>query len=317
MKSWNCCTASGKSSLVAGVLEQLAESKYQFCLVDPEGDYENFAEALSLGSANERPDPATIVRALANPEQSIIVNLLGVPVRERPDFFSALLPKILELRTRVARPHWLVIDEAHHLMPESWSPASSTVPQTLGGTILVTVHPDHVSAAALSLVDLVVATGAGASKVLSEFARIRQLELEAGTRSPDPGEALVWFARKSARPLLVKFSVAKGERRRHKRNYAEGELSEAQSFFFRGPESKMNLRAHNLHIFLQIADGVDDDTWQFHRMRGDYSNWMDAGVKDADLASEVRSVERNSQAGAMDSRKQIREVIERRYTPPA
>jgi DNA helicase HerA-like ATPase len=42
-------SASGKSTVVAGILEQFAEQNYQFCLVDPEGDYENFAGALSFG----------------------------------------------------------------------------------------------------------------------------------------------------------------------------------------------------------------------------------------------------------------------------
>jgi len=68
--------------------------------------------------------------------------------------FSALLPKILEMRSRTARPHCLVIDEAHHLLPPSWSPASDTIPQQLSGTILITVHPERVSPAALALVDV-------------------------------------------------------------------------------------------------------------------------------------------------------------------
>jgi hypothetical protein len=44
------------------------------------------------------------------------------------------------------------------------------------------------------------------------------------------------------------------------RQYAQGEVSPNQSFYFRGPESKLHLRAQNLETFLQMADGVDDDT---------------------------------------------------------
>jgi hypothetical protein len=36
-----------------------------------------------------------------------------------------------------------------------------------------------------------------------------------------------------------------------------------RSFFFRGRDGRMNLRAQNLIIFLQIAEGIDDDTWLF------------------------------------------------------
>ena len=33
-------SGSGKSTLATGLLERLAEQDYQFCIVDPEGDYE-------------------------------------------------------------------------------------------------------------------------------------------------------------------------------------------------------------------------------------------------------------------------------------
>src|SRR5262249_50775059 len=35
-------SGSGKSSLSSGILERLAENHYQFCIIDPEGDYETF-----------------------------------------------------------------------------------------------------------------------------------------------------------------------------------------------------------------------------------------------------------------------------------
>jgi hypothetical protein len=38
-------SASGKSTTVAGILEQSVQHRYQFCLIDPEGD------ALSFGVA--------------------------------------------------------------------------------------------------------------------------------------------------------------------------------------------------------------------------------------------------------------------------
>jgi len=49
-------SASGKSTAVSGIVEQLAKQGYQFCLIDPEGDYEGFARALSFGTAKEKPD---------------------------------------------------------------------------------------------------------------------------------------------------------------------------------------------------------------------------------------------------------------------
>lgn len=42
-------SGTGKSTIVSGILERFAEHGYQFCLFDPEGDYENFSPAISLG----------------------------------------------------------------------------------------------------------------------------------------------------------------------------------------------------------------------------------------------------------------------------
>src|ERR1700676_3444479 len=39
-------SGSGKSTLAAGVLERLADCEYQFCVVDPEGDYSDLPEAI-------------------------------------------------------------------------------------------------------------------------------------------------------------------------------------------------------------------------------------------------------------------------------
>jgi hypothetical protein len=48
---------------------------------------------------------------------------------------------------------------------------------------------------------------------------------------------------------------------------------QAVELLLRGPENALNLRAQNLMIFLQLADGVDDRTWQHHLHAGDYSRW--------------------------------------------
>ena len=41
-------SASGKSSAVSGILEELVQLRYQFCLLDPEGDYEISPECYRL-----------------------------------------------------------------------------------------------------------------------------------------------------------------------------------------------------------------------------------------------------------------------------
>ena len=75
------------------------------------------------------------------------------------------------------------------------------------------------------------------------------------------------------------------------RKYAEGDLGEDKSFYFRGPEGKLNLRAQNLLLFIQLAEGVDDDTWLHHLRQGDYARWFRDAIKDDALADEAARIE--------------------------
>jgi hypothetical protein len=86
-------------------------------------------------------------------------------------------------------------------------------------------------------------------------------------------------------------------------------------FYFRGPEGKLNLKAQNLAMFLQIGDGVDDETWLFHLKNGDISRWFHEVIKDDELAREAELVARD-EVGAEGSRKHIRAQIEQRYIVP-
>jgi hypothetical protein len=61
-----------------------------------------------------------IVQLLEDAAQNAVVNLLGIDIADRPRFLSELLPALSRLRVETARPHWLVIDEAHHLLPSLW-----------------------------------------------------------------------------------------------------------------------------------------------------------------------------------------------------
>jgi len=309
-------SASGKSTAVAGILEELVQRSYQFCLIDPEGDYDGFTDALSFGSAKESPDAKAIFRALEFPKQSVVVNLLGVKVDDRAASFASLLPHIIDLRARSARPHWLIIDEAHHLLPSSWTPANAMVPQLLESTILITVHPEHVAKVALQSVDIVVAIGK--TQIFRSFAEALEIEPPSATVSElKQGEAQVWFPKLQKDVVRVKAPRSTRERLRHVRQYAEGELSRDQSFYFRGRESKLNLRAQNLKTFLQLAEGVDDETWMFHLLKGDYSTWFESMIKDNELKRQAAEIEQDQNLSPRESRERIKQVVESRYTAPA
>jgi hypothetical protein len=65
---------------------------------------------------------------------------------------------------------------------------------------------------------------------------------------------------------------------------------------------------------MQLADGVDDETWLHHLRKGDFSNWFRMTIKDNELADETAQIEENEGLSAMESREAIRNAIEKRYT---
>jgi HAD superfamily hydrolase (TIGR01484 family) len=308
-------SGSGKSTTLAGLLERATEAGYQFCLVDPEGDFEHIQNTVVVGSP-DTPPHRTSVLELIDCFQNSIVNLLGVPMNDRPACLSSLLPAIQEKRALTGRPHWLVFDEAHHLLPVAWCPAPIAVPQQLFSTIFVTVHPDHMSEAALKLVGIVLAVGRSPRRTLEAFARAANVALPPGHENTalENNQALTWL-RERNQILLLDVQPGKAERQRHRRKYAEGDIQE-KSFYFRGPDNKLNLRAQNLALFLQIADGVDDETWMFHLRQGDYSEWVRVAIKDERLAQEVARIEA-AKWDASESKSLIKAAIERLYTSAA
>lgn len=311
-------SGGGKSTLATGILERLGERGYQFCIIDPEGDYENFEGAIVMGDAQRVPSVDEVMDVLNDPDQNAVVNLLGITLEDRPPFFEGFLPRLQELRARTGRPHWIVIDETHHLLPSSWDNVSLTMPQELHSMILITVHPEHVSPVVLSAVDTIIAIGEAPNKT------IRALSETLGQTPPvvpevelETGEGVLWVRSSGNDPLVIRSIPPQGERRRHQRKYAEGEIGEDRSFYFQGPEGKLNLRAHNLRLFIQIAAGLDDETWNYHLRRGDYSSWFRGVIKDEELAQEAESVERQKSISADKSRSLIGEAIDKRYTAPA
>lgn len=311
-------SGSGKSTAATGMIERLAAKGYQFCLIDPEGDYEGFPGAIGLGTATNQPNPSEVLKALETRSQNVVANLISVPLADRPVFFTSLFARLLDLRARTARPHFIVVDEAHHLLPSGWVPAPTTVPKALGGLVLITVHPDWVARAALETVDTVIAVGKQARQAVDNFASV--IEQQAPEFDEDdlaPGTAAVWMRNGDSRVTMVKMERSRIDRRRHIRKYASGELTPDRSFYFRGPNNALNLRAQNLNMFMQIAEGVDDGTWLHHLRAGDYSKWFREYIKDPELADEIADIERHGESDAKGSREQVRSAIDRRYTAAA
>ena len=81
-------SGSGKSTIAHALREQLHERGYQYCVIDPEGDYDALEGFVVSGSADHPPDLDHVTQGLAKTAQQGVVNLLGVPVADRLDSLS-------------------------------------------------------------------------------------------------------------------------------------------------------------------------------------------------------------------------------------
>ena len=309
-------SGSGKSTLTTSIIEKLCSAGYQFAIIDPEGDYSDIENAVVLGSPTRAPLVEEVLDVLRDPSRNVAVNLLGVALEHRPEFCAQLLAALADLRSRTGRPHWLILDEAHHLLPAQWQPAAE-MPARQHGTLYVTVHPESLAPAVIDTIDTVLVIGEQPKQ------RIVDLCTAAERRCPsiDPieklpvGHALYWKAGEPS-ALVIETEKPRGERKRHSRKYIEGNIGADRAFYFRGPDGKLSLKAQNLMTFMELGDGVDDATWQFHLDRGDYSTWLRTEIKDPALADEVTAIA-EGHLSAADSRAAVREAIEKRYTLPA
>jgi len=123
----------------------------------------------AVTEAGPNPTKAQVLDLIEKADSNVVINGLALRVNERPDFFADLLPGLGSFRRRTARPHWLVIDEAHHLLPKRRDDTRTILSLELPGTVLITVHPEAISTDALRLVTAIIALGPKAKDVVKAY----------------------------------------------------------------------------------------------------------------------------------------------------
>jgi hypothetical protein len=313
-------TGTGKSTITGLLIERLLESKRTFCVLDPEGDYQSLADTpavVVLGGKAEQalPNGDELAQLLARTHASVVLNLSAMTLAEKIDYAAVVLATVGATRAARGLPLWLVVDEAHHVFPAEGSPAIELLGTGTLPVCLTTLSVDHLAPAARAIVNTVASPDLDAfDAALAVLARDRnQPAPTPRTNVPPLARGEVAFARlDDGPPITARFQLAQRHlhHRRHLRKYIEGELPPERSFYFRGRDGRLNLRAANLVRFRELAEGIDDDTWTHHARRGEYSAWLREMIKDPELADEVAAIE---QAGPDGSRRSILDAIRRRY----
>jgi hypothetical protein len=316
-------SGSGKSTVAGVLVERLVEKGRSVCLLDPEGDYQTLVElegVVALGGKGERalPTPHELEQLLRRPKTSLVLNLSAMSRPEKVTYGAKALGVIKAVRNAGGMPHWVIIDETHHLMPAEGSPAAEVLAPGDIGICLVTLAAVELPSPILTLMNTVASTEleafGGALRALAKAGV--PVAAGVGPEGPplEPGEVVLARLGRAV-PRWVRFSVARrrSAHRRHIRKYAEGELPADRCFYFRGPQGDLNLRASNLVRFCELAEGVDEATWEHHRRRGEYSAWLREMIKDPELGQEAEEVERAKELGAGVARRRLLEAIRRRY----
>jgi hypothetical protein len=312
-------SASGKTTLTVALVEQLVEAGRTACLIDPEGDYHSlvdFQRVIVMGGKGEHalPTPDELTQLLGRPSDSLVLDLSALSRAEKVTYATKVLATANAVRRTRGLPHWLVIDEAHHVFPADGSQAMELLPAGAESFCLITLGVADLPREVIDRVNAVASTDLDSFRKATEgvFGRyVHGLRLPTGTPLELGEAAIAW--RDPDRPAVrVRISPRRIEHRRHIRKYTEGELPPDRSFFFRGPEKALNLRAANLVRFCELAEGVGDVTWAHHLRTGEYSAWIRDMIKDSGLADEIRAVERLNLPPA-ESRQRVLDAIRRRY----
>lgn len=299
-------SGGGKSTLTVAIAESLAQKKYQYCLIDPEGDYLEMPDTVIIGNEKNVPALEEIIELLKNPKQNLVVCIMSIPLSDRPAFFADFLLAFMQLKKDYGHPHWLLIDEAHHVAP---STIKTTLPEGLDNFLLISVAVGEIDPSLVDKVSTVIVVGEDSVEPLEKFCNVRDIEKPKNIPPIQHSEACIYNVDTAETPRKIKYNPPTQLQQRHKRKYAHGEMGE-DSFIFTGKENKLNLKANNLAMFTHLAEGIDDDTWIYHLRRKDFRNWFESSVNDEELAA--ASVEAENK-NAAESKKIILDYIRQKY----
>ena len=304
-------SGSGKTTFTISILESLIRKNYQFCLIDPEGDYLDLPGATVLGNEVSLPPVEEIGQLVKNTQKNLVICTLSVPLSDRPEFFSRLLDVMVQLRRDYSRPHWLILDEAHHLVPAPSGITADRLPADFNNFIVISTSPHALHAAALSKIGMIITIGENPAYPFEQFGKIVGIPMPSEIPVLEKGEICVWEKDSSQAPFKVRYHQPHQLLQRHKKKYAQGEMGD-NSFVFTGEEGRLHLVANNLMLFLHIAEGIDIETWCYHLHRKDFTNWFRKTVHDEELAKVGEEAEEMTDAAA--SRQLVLDFISQKYT---
>jgi hypothetical protein len=287
-----------KSWLACRLADGLVDGGYQLLGLDPVGDLgplRRHASCLSLGR-EEVPAIGLIVQLLAETHLSLVLDLSRLPTPEEQVLYTTgLLRRVLEMRRRLGKPHWILIDEAQDLLGGQDNPARLPLLQSFEsfGVCLVAWQPSRLDQAVLERMHGFVLTRHRLGtevECLSQILASRGLDvvgLPEQLGQLGEGQALIWGLIPSTKKALTPIRFGAGPRifpgmhRLHR--YLEDRVASSRQFYF-DDQTGHTLPAGNLGELIDRVRTLDLAVVTFHFERGDFARWMQDVLHDETLA---------------------------------
>jgi hydroxymethylpyrimidine pyrophosphatase-like HAD family hydrolase len=308
---------SGKTTIAIALTERMVAQHYEFVVIDPEGDYVDLQHTVCCGSPQMPPSTADIVKLIRDATVNVVINTQALLLADRRAHFATILDQTAYLRCQTGRPHWLLVDEAHEVFPKGHRGLPRTGPSELPAMVLMTISPGSLSVDALQAVKTVIVLGRQPFEAFAEFAEAVGTSTPTEFPQPSSDEALYWTWRSEKPPSLVRVTPPAQRHKRHEGKYAEGDVGVGRSFYFTSPSGSHTMGAKNLFVFVEVAERVDDETWERHLRAGDYSAWFRHVIRDEGLAQAAAAVERDRLLDSRESRARIKDAVYGRYAAPS
>ena len=317
-------SASGKSWLAGALIERLVAQQYAVCVIDPEGDYQVFGRRPNMAWAEIRV-PADVCAAVArlerDPGASIVLDLSCLAHEEKVDAIGLALHAVRDLRRRVGRPHWVVLDEAHYSL-HGGGVGDADLSIEDRGFCLITYRPSWLRRRVIEALDVVVCSrttdpseiGFAASRFLTRAGH--RGHAKAVLAELPPGEFVVLQPDAGGQPTATTFVAAPRETAhvRHLNNYADSVVAPDQRFFFRDGHGRTVGAAESLQAFRRLIGTIDPDVLGHHAGHGDFSRWVLGVFGDQRLARHLGKTEaRWRRRELVDLRGVIDRLIAARY----
>ncbi|MCI0996804.1 HAD-IIB family hydrolase, partial [Pseudomonas corrugata] len=224
-------SGSGKSSYVTWLTERMVEARQGFCIIDPEGDYLSLDGAVTVGGLTVPPTTEESLHHLLLARLNVVVSTLALDPPARVQLFGELLPFIQQLRSTSGRPYWLVVDEAHYMLPHcaAW-PAGFLANM---GAVIVALDFEQVCPSVLEVVDVLVTLGSTARELVQRFAQHTQRSSpDFAPRTSAPEYCCLWELRKGNEVVQMTPQQPQQKHHRHSGKYAAGDVGDWHAFYF-------------------------------------------------------------------------------------